>query len=84
MRSINNLTPNRWKNSVRNRLLLFFISREEGHLKGRNLKRNDFAVFKLLVVLSITKFYTHDIKFSDIYNFLVTGILICKMHFFVK
>ena len=40
----------------RNRLLLFFISREEGQLKGRTLKKNNFAVFKVSVVLLVINF----------------------------
>ena len=53
--------------------------------RGRTVKERTiigrFAVFNLLVILSITKL---DITFSDICNFLVTGIVICKMFFFVK
>ena len=71
-------------NLKRNHLLLFFISREQGQLKGRTLIGR-FAVFKLLVALLRTKFYTHDIKFlHGICIFLVTGILICKMLLFAK
>ena len=63
------------KNLKRNRLLLF-VSREEGQLKGSTLI-GEFAVFKLIVVLLITKLYMYDISFSDIFNFLITRILIC-------
>lgn len=46
---------------------------------GRTIK----AVFELLVVLSII---WHDlgITFSDASNFLIMGILICKMLLFAK
>ena len=50
---------------------------------GRSIKRpliGGFSVFKLVV----TTLYTHDMIFSNICNFLVTGILICKMLIFVK
>ena len=63
------------KNLKRNRLLLF-VSREEGQLKGSTLS-GGFAVFKLIVVLLITKLYMYDMSFSDILNFLITRILIC-------
>ena len=53
----------------------FWISKEEGKLKWKTLTV-DFAVYKLIIVLSITKLHTHDITFPDICNFLVTGILI--------
>ena len=62
-------------------LSTFFVYREKGQLKRRTLI-GVFAVFKLLVVLSITKGYTHGIAFSDICNFLITGILICIFFFF--
>ena len=62
-------------------LITFFVFREVGQLKGRTLI-GGFAVFKLLVVLSITKLYTFDITSSDTCNFLVTGILIRKMLLF--
>ena len=71
-------------NLKRNHLLLFFISREQGQLKGRTLI-GGFAVFQLLVALLRTKLYTHGINFlHGICTFLVTGILICKMLLFVK
>ena len=59
------------------------ISREKGQLKGRT-PIGGLAVFELLVILSITKLYTHGITVSDICSFLITRILICKMLFFVK
>ena len=73
------------KNNLRrNHLLLFFISREQRQLKARTLI-GEFTVFKLLVALLSTKFYTHDIKFlHGICTFLVTGILICKILLFAK
>ena len=71
-------------NLKRNHLLLFFISREQGKVKGRTLIEG-FAVFRWLVPLLRTKLYTHGIKFlHGICIFLVTGILICKMLLFLK
>ena len=68
-----------FKNNLkRNYLLIFFCSREKGRLKWRNLS-GGFASFKLIYVLSITKHYMADITFSDICNFPIKGILICKM-----
>ena len=77
------MKQNRQKLFKNKSLANFFVSREEGQLKERTLT-GGFAVFKLLAILSITKLYMHDITFSDICKFLVTGILICKMLFLVK
>ena len=56
---------------------------EKGLLRRRALIGRS-NIFKLHVALSITKFYTHNITFSDICNFFVMGILICKLLFFVN
>ena len=88
-RSINNLKQNGQKQFKKKSLTTFFVSREEGLLRGRILI-GGFAVFRLVVVLLITKFYTHDLTISDICNFLVLnsnstfsfGILICNFFLF--
>ena len=61
---------------------LLFVYREKRQLKGRTFI-GGFSVFKQLAVLSMTNLHTHGITFSDIFNFLVTRILICKILFFV-
>ena len=61
----------------------FSVPREEGQSNEMTLN-GGFSVFKLLVVLSITKFYTHGITFSDICNFLIARILTCEMLLFAK
>ena len=53
-KNANNLKRNGQKQVEKKSLTTFFISREEGQLKGRTLKRKKFAIFKLLVVLSLT------------------------------
>ena len=65
-----NLKQNGQKQFKNKSLANFFVFREEGQLKESTLI-GGFAVFKLLVVLSITKLYMHDITFSDICKFLV-------------
>ena len=55
---INNLKRNGQKQFKRNRLIHFSFP-EEGTIK----RCLNFAVFKLLVVLSITKLYIHDVTF---------------------
>lgn len=82
-RSTNNLKRNGQKQFKKKSLTSVSISRKVGQIKGRALQ-GGFVVFKLLVVLSIIKLYTPDISFLDICKFLVTGILICEMLFFVK
>ena len=84
VKSINNLKRNGQKQFKKKSLTTFFVSREEGQLQGKTSVRKDFVIFKLLVVLSITKLDTHGITFSDICNFLVTEILICKMLLFCQ
>ena len=71
------------KQYEKNLLTIFSISREEGQLKGRT-PIGGFAEIYLLAVLLIFKLYMHDITVSDILNFLVPGILIWKMLFFLK
>ena len=44
VRSINNLKRNDQKRFKKKSLNTFFISREEGPLNGRTLKKKDFAV----------------------------------------
>ena len=61
--------------------ILYFTVKKTNDRLGTRALTGGFAVFKLLVVLSITKLYTHDITFSDNCNFDLTGILICKMLF---
>lgn len=60
---MDNLKPN-GKKQVKKKLLttFFFFSREERQLKGRAAIEG-FPVLKLLVVLSMTNLYTHDIAF---------------------
>ena len=64
-------------------LTTFFISRERSKIKRKDSYWK-ICFIKLLVVLSVTKLYTHNMTFSDICNFLVRGILICEMLLFVK
>ena len=47
---MSNLNRNGQKQSDKKSLTTFFVSKEEGQLKGRIFTRNDFAVFKLLFV----------------------------------
>ena len=82
-RSTNNLKRNGQKQFKKKLLISVSISRKVGQIKGRALT-GGFVVFTLLVVLSIIKLYTPDISLLDICKFLVTGILICEMLFFVK
>ena len=83
VRDINNLKWKSQKQFKKKSLTTFFLYREEGQLKGRTII-SGLALFKLLAVLAIPKLYTYNTIFLDICNFLVTGILICKMLFFVK
>ena len=83
LRTIGNLKRNDQKQFKKKSLNPFSVSRQGWQLKWRTLIEK-FALFKLHVSLSIITLYKHDITFSDICNFLVTGNLICKILFFVK
>ena len=62
VRSINNLKRNGQKQFKKKLRTNFFFSTEERQLKERTFI-GESAAFKLLVVLSIAKLYTHDIIF---------------------